>query len=154
MTKKRYISDEDRLMMDTTVKWTSSAIINNKPKKCADLIQSKYKDREEQFSKAFKDHKIFWPQYMAENTLDFSYVEPGTFTDQKDGYWRLQLSWGGPSDEIRYYKADNSEAMIYDQITYSYMDWFDGAEIQVHADIWHKIFSDYFETDAISEGQI
>ena len=128
--------------------------VQTKQKSCAELVLPRYKEREDQFSEAFKNDKIFWPQYMADNTLDFSYVESNTFNDQKDGYWRLQLSWGGPSDEIRYYKADNSEAMIYDQITYSYMDWFDGAEIQVHADIWHKIFSDYFETDAIHEGPI
>ena len=27
MTKKRYISDEDKLMMDKSIKWTSSSII-------------------------------------------------------------------------------------------------------------------------------
>jgi len=126
--------------------------VQTKQKSCAELVLPRYKEREDQFSEAFKDDKIFWPQYMAENTLDFSFVEPNTFKDQKDGYWRLQFSWGGPSDEIRYYKADNSNKATYDQITYVYMNWFDGAEIQVHADIWHKIFSDYYETDAIHEG--
>jgi hypothetical protein len=29
MSKKRYISDEDRLMMDPDIKWTSSSIIKN-----------------------------------------------------------------------------------------------------------------------------
>jgi len=38
MTKKRYISDEDRLMMDTTVKWTSSAIIDNGPKNIENFL--------------------------------------------------------------------------------------------------------------------
>ncbi len=128
--------------------------VQTKQKSCAELVLPRYKEREDQFSEAFKDDKIFWPQYMADNTLDFSYVEPNTFKDQKDGYWRLQFSWGGPSDEIRYYKADNSNKATYDQITYVYMDWFDGAEIQVHADIWHKIFSDYYETDTIHEGPI
>ena len=122
--------------------------VQTKQKSCAELVLPRYKEREDQFSEAFKDHKIFWPQYMAENTLDFSFVEPNTFKDQKDGYWRLQFSWGGPSDEIRYYKdssikPDDKHQYQYDQITYCYMDWFDGAEIQVHADIWHDIFNDF-----------
>lgn len=29
MTKKKYISDEDKLMMDKSIKWTSSSIIKN-----------------------------------------------------------------------------------------------------------------------------
>ena len=37
----------------------------------------------------------------------------------------------------------------YNKITYSYMDWFDGAEIDVSTDhVWQNIFSDYYETDA------
>ena len=114
--------------------------VQTKQKSCAELVLPRCKEREDQFSEAFKDDKIFWPQYMAENTLDFSFVEPNTFKDQKDGYWRLQFSWGGPSDEIRYYSNDRKTL---DQITYCYMDWFDGAEIQVHADIWQDIFNDF-----------
>ena len=111
-----------------------------KQKTCAELISARYVDREKQFSDAWNDDSIFWPEYLAENTLAFDFVEPNTFKDQKDGYWRLQLSWGGPSDEIRYYSNDRKTL---DQITYCYMDWFDGAEIQVHADIWHDIFNDF-----------
>jgi len=29
MTKKKYLSDEDKLMMDKSIKWTSSSIIKN-----------------------------------------------------------------------------------------------------------------------------
>ena len=28
--------------------------------------------------------------------LAFDYVAPGTFNDQREGYWRYQISWGGP----------------------------------------------------------
>jgi len=35
--------------------------------------------------------------------LSFDYVGPGTFNGQRRGYWRYQLSWGGPSDEFRFY---------------------------------------------------
>ena len=33
--------------------------------------------------------------------LSFDYVEPETFNGQKEGFFRLQMSWGGPSDEFR-----------------------------------------------------
>ena len=33
--------------------------------------------------------------------LCFDYVKPHSFKDQVEGYWRMQLSWGGPSDELR-----------------------------------------------------
>ena len=118
-------------------------------KKCADLVRDKYKERKDQFEELLDQctnktlkHENYgkWSERFNESILAFDFVEPSTFKDQKDGYWRLQLSWGGPSDEIRYYSNDRKTL---DQITYCYMDWFDGAEIQVHADIWHDIFNDF-----------
>ena len=44
---------------------------------------------------------------MYEYGLAFDYVAPGTFDNQDEGYFRYQLSWGGPSDEFRIY-ADKS----------------------------------------------
>lgn len=58
--------------------------------------------------------------------LCFDYVEPETFGGQKEGYWRYQLSWGGPSEEIRFY-ASSPEAPAH-RITFVFMDWFDGYE--------------------------
>ncbi len=54
--------------------------------------------------------------------LSFDYVEANTFNDQPLGYYRYQLSWGGPSDEFRLYPWDH------ERITYVFMDWFDGEE--------------------------
>ena len=56
---------------------------------------------------------------------------PYTFDDQREGYYRLQLSWGGPSDEFRIYTDMNKK--IHD-IEYWYMDWFDGACVNVPKD--------------------
>ena len=47
------------------------------------------------------------------------------------------MSWGGPSDEFRIY-TDYDKNINY--IEYWYMDWFDGAEIQVHDEVWGYIF--------------
>lgn len=51
--------------------------------------------------------------------LCFDYVEPGTFNDQRYGYWTWQLSCGGPSDEFRLHPGGRVE--------YRFHDWYDGA---------------------------
>lgn len=68
--------------------------------------------------------------------LSFEYVEPNTFNGQPVGYYRYQLSWGGPSDEIRFH-PDGS-------ITYHFMDWFDGAKQYVTHQPWAKWLREYF----------
>lgn len=64
---------------------------------------------------------------LTEYGLGFDYVPPGTFTDQTEGYWRYQLSWGGPSDEFRFYAGGCGEQQPY-RIAYAFLDWFDGHE--------------------------
>jgi hypothetical protein len=61
---------------------------------------------------------------LYEYGLAFDYVAPGTFDRQREGYWRYQLSWGGPSDEIRFYSSSPSDEPY--RIVYSFMDWYDG----------------------------
>ena len=63
---------------------------------------------------------------LFEYGLSFDYVAPDTFEGQPQGYFRYQLSWGGPSDEFRFYCAEGFKPV---QIEYWYMDWFDGAHI-------------------------
>ena len=58
--------------------------------------------------------------------LDFSYVSPHTFNKQVEGYWRWQLSWGGPSDELRAFVNENKEIH---RLEYWFMDWYDGSEV-------------------------
>ena len=67
--------------------------------------------------------------YVNQTALSWDYVEAGTFEDQEDGFYRLQLSWGGPSDEFRIYTI--GDTLEIDVIDYHYMDWFDGASIRV-----------------------
>jgi len=69
--------------------------------------------------------------YVNNDALSWDYIEAGTF-DNKIGYYRLLLSWGGPSDEFRIYTAQNDHSV--DVIEYHYMDWFDGASINVPQD--------------------
>jgi hypothetical protein len=79
--------------------------------------------------------------------LSFDYVAPETFRDQAQGYWRYQLSWGGPSDEFRFYAGGCGDQEPH-RISYVFLDWFDGRErslvgldLKLMREIW-GFFSD------------
>lgn len=65
--------------------------------------------------------------------LAFDYVSPGTFMDQEEGYWRFQISWGGPSEEIRFYasprgsKSSGFGDWRLHRAEFWFLDWGDGA---------------------------
>jgi hypothetical protein len=61
---------------------------------------------------------------LEDYALGFDYVAPETFDDQPEGYFRYQLSLGGPSDEFRFFV--NPDLSCH-RIEYWFMDWFDGA---------------------------
>jgi len=94
--------------------------------KCADLVGARFADRLKELNDV--------------EGLCFDYVEPRTWTDQLEGYWRWQLSWGGPGDEFRIYI--NPDKSVH-RIEYWYMDWYDGASVtldhKIHKDAWSKL---------------
>jgi hypothetical protein len=57
--------------------------------------------------------------------LSFDYVRPGTFNAQPEGYFRYQLSWGGASDEFRFFV--NPDLSCH-RVEYWFLDWFDSAQ--------------------------
>jgi len=70
-----------------------------------------------------------------EHGLAFDYVPAGTFSNQRRGYWRYQISWGGPSDEFRFYgepvpdrtmRGGRQFTVKLERIEYAFLDWFDG----------------------------
>ena len=97
---------------------------------CKDRINEELKDR-------ISDLKKLWSLYQSgdengdpelgqfnEYGLCFDYVAPGTFNNQRNGYFRYQLSYGGPSDEFRFF-VDNAGKLY--KIEYWFLDWFDGS---------------------------
>ena len=101
--------------------------------KCEDKVDAKLRGRVEDLRYLLKmsyrgayDNEL---GDLEEYGLDFSYVPPDTWDDQKEGYFRYQLSWGGPSDEFRFYV--NPDFSVY-QIEYWFLDWYDGAKRELH----------------------
>lgn len=62
--------------------------------------------------------------HIYEYGLCFDYVQP----EHGRGYFRYQITWGGPSDEFRIYAQGNGYKWHVDRIAYHFMDWFDGAK--------------------------
>lgn len=74
---------------------------------------------------------------MNEYGLSYDYVELGTFDDQEEDYFCYQLSWGGPSEEIRFYESG--------MIEFVYLDWFCGVGFNVTHEEWAEFIRDWFE---------
>ena len=60
---------------------------------------------------------------LSDYGLCIDVVRAGTFPHQRADYLRWQLSYGGPAEEFRIYKNGDVE--------FWYMDWFDGASIDL-----------------------
>jgi len=65
------------------------------------------------------------PRDIYDYGLGFDYVPKGTFDGQGQGYFRYQLSWGGPADEFRFF---TDAARKVHRVEYWFLDWFDGAK--------------------------
>ena len=129
--------------------------MQTKEKKCIDLVQSQYDYTLNEFKEAYQyfnedeelrepneelEHYEDFGQYISEYGLCFDKVEPNTFQGQKLGYWRWQLSWGGPSDEFRIFVDEDKN--IY-KIEYWFLDWGDGASIIVKDSLIYHIIEYY-----------
>jgi hypothetical protein len=75
--------------------------------KCKDRVEENFKDRMEQ---------------LKQGELEvLSIDEKVSWDDGKPSYKRIQISWGGPSDEFRIYANGTIE--------YWFLDWYDGAKV-------------------------
>jgi len=102
-------------------------------KTCSDLVEQCMKNRAQDFK--------FWMEFGPEARLDdgegSNLDEYGLCwgwssahdddDDEREPFYRYQLSWGGPSDEVRFFR---------DRIEYWYLDWYDGAKVDVTHEPW------------------
>lgn len=83
--------------------------------------------------------------------LAFDYVEPGTFGEQTEGYLRFQISWGGPSEEFRFYVSPTSTGWALHRAEFWYLDWHDGAKVDCTDDATVRTLFEWFtDTDCIN----
>ena len=86
--------------------------------------------------------------HICEYGLGFDYVAPHTFgEDQDEGYFRFQISWGGPSEEFRIYANGREYDWSIYKLEFWFLDWFDGAKITLTGidkefmlDLMHSLF--------------
>jgi hypothetical protein len=81
-----------------------------------------------------------------EHGLGFDYC-PGD--DDGEGYFRYQISWGGPADEFRFF-VDAGKHLH--RIEYWFLDWFDGANIVLKGngfDLLEEIFGFFDEIGSV-----
>lgn len=91
-----------------------------------------------------------------EYALSFDYVAPGTFGDQDEGFWRYQISTGGPGEEFRFFASSPKDPCY--KIQFWFLDWFDGAHRNLHGaglelleEIW-QYFQETGSTAATYDG--
>jgi len=125
--------------------------MTTKQKKCADLIDG-------QLRKTMADVRKLWRLYQKDPEATDDRL--GNFNDYglslavvnpEDGpsYVQWQLSWGGPSDEFRFYM--NSLGNCY-STEYVYMDWYDGAKKLVLGEdraLLMEIFEDWKDCGSV-----
>ena len=95
---------------------------------------------------------------MYEYGLCFDYVAPHTFDDQDEGYFRYQLSTGGPGDEFRFFATPEirKHGMTFSvyRIEYWFLDWWDGAHRIMRGsnlDFLKEIFTVFFDDCSSTE---
>jgi len=90
-------------------------------------------------------------QGLNEYGLGFDYVEHEE-EEEKENFWRFQISWGGPSEEFRIY-TDGKEGEI-QKIEFWFLDWFDGASKDVTEEKINNDWGlkDFFETNFLYIG--
>ena len=130
---------------------------DNRERTCAERVAGQWESRKEDF-RAILDAECAglepgdegWPEQYGpfnEYGLWFDYVAPDTFDDQPEAFFRYGLSTGGPGDELRFYH-DAGATYCY-RIEYWFLDWFDGAMLDVTHDevargVWQQ-FEDFAE---------
>jgi len=113
-----------------------------KPKNetCKERINRNLKSREEDFLRFMNNYDEKTREEFYSYGLSFDFVELSEYNKEEE-YYRYQLSWGGPSDEIRIYK---------DKVNYVFMDWFDYADKDITQKNWVKwLVSDFQELEML-----
>jgi len=84
--------------------------------------------------------------HFDEYGLGFDYIEPYTFSDQRAGYCRWQICWGGPAEEFRFFIETRGDEYVIHDIEYWFLDWGCGKKRLLQGedyDLLANIFDNY-----------
>lgn len=118
-------------------------------KKCRDRIQQELDGRMADLARLWGLGPEVYDEELGnlyEYGLSFDYVRPGELDDLREGYFRYQLSWGGPSDEFRIHAHQQGKYRwsVY-WIQYWFLDWFDGAHVELEGE-YRELIEDIFQS--------
>ena len=104
---------------------------------CEDRITEAIISRGEDFTRFMnaEDEETIEEFYNYGLCIDM--VSVGTFRDQTEPYLRYQISYGGPSEELRFYQNGTVE--------FWFLDWFDGAHKNISSMDWVQWLKQYLE---------
>ena len=128
---------------------------------CADIIPYAMENRLNEMQEMW-DVYCGWEKPTDEITedsfhkygLSFEYVDEG---DDDNNYFRYQISYGGPSEEIRFYCYKNHFGQwVFSEAEFVYMDWtwFDGASEMItgnHLALMKELFDHFNECGLLDE---
>ena len=104
---------------------------------CADRITGSIISRGEDFTRFMNSEDEETTEEFYNYGLCVDMVSVGTFKDQNEPYLRYQISYGGPSEELRFYQNGTVE--------FWFLDWYDGASKIITSLDWVQWLKQYLE---------
>lgn len=105
-------------------------------------------------TKAYAHLKSRKIDLQAKNTdvgIELSYISPGTFIGQAEGYLRYLLCTGGPREELRFYSTNRYRRAY--KIVYSYIEYTHGVQFDLTNEEWAQDLFGCFVDSGILEEQ-
>ena len=104
---------------------------------CADRITESIISRGEDFTRFMNSEDEETTEEFYNYGLCVDMVNVGTFKDQNEPYLRYQISYGGPSEELRFYQNGTVE--------FWFLDWYDGAHKDITSLDWVRWLKEHLQ---------
>jgi hypothetical protein len=88
---------------------------------------------------------------FSEYGLALDYIDPNTFEDQREAYVCFQISWGGPSEEVRFFL--NPDLSLH-RAEFWLKDWFDGASVDITLDEVTGLMCDWMDVSEVARSAV
>lgn len=133
-------------------------VVQKRDKSCAERVRGAWASRRADLKEILRRMREVpnWEgddEYadLHEYGLGIWYTPVGTYPKQKEGWWTYQFSTGGPGDELRFFGAwppgrgKSHKERRPERVEFWFLDWFDGAKLDVTDDEVARQVWDYIE---------